>query len=155
MIRGEMGRVLQEVVIGTQRQRRERARRDLEGNLAERELQYQLPVRGNAADVLGWGEIELEFEWEFHYAPAQRESDLDWPHMTYGAQIDSGGPVALFCCVTGWAVDERTDAITGCALAVAALGDGDFAGLLHVSFQGFAISRDDFDDTDLTTGTDT
>jgi hypothetical protein len=155
-IRGEMSRMLQEVVISTDRLGRERTERDTEGALLERELQFQLPIRGRAEQLLGWGEIELEFEFEFYYAPAQRDSDLDWPQMTYGYQISSGGPVGVFCCVTGWVVDERTDAVTGCKLAVSAIGDSqDFTGLVHVSFQGYAISRDDFDDTDLNFGTDT
>lgn len=155
-VRGEMVRTVQSIQIGTALDIQKRADQDLELDMQEIDLQYQLPVSGTAGDASEWETVELDFEWEFFYAPSNRDSDLAYPHMTYGAYVP-GVPVALFACVNVWKVDTDTDAITGVVLAVTALGNQvDFAGSLHLNFQGYALSRDDFSDSsDLETGVDT
>lgn len=178
-IRGEMIRTLQSIQIGTALALSSKRGRDDELDMHDIDLQYQLPISGVATSIIGWGQIALEFEWQFHYAPANRDSRLVWPNFTYGAYIP-GSPVGVLACVTDWMIDDDTNAIVGAELAVGAISGGTaeapasanpdttgdatpsaaqvgaaFQGQLHVNFQGWAMSRDDFSDTpDLETGAD-
>lgn len=186
-IRGEMIRTLQSIQIGTALALSGKRSRDDELDMHDIDLAYQLPISGVATSIIGWGQIEIEFEWQFHYAPANRDSRLVWPNFTYGAYIPSSlaegstiVPVGVLACVMDWMIDQDTNAIVGAVLAVGALGTGTaedpasanpdttedstpsaaqvgtpFQGQLHVNFQGWAMSRDDFSDTpDLETGAD-
>lgn len=155
---GALGRAVQHVTVGTVLGMRERADRDAEVDLHELDLQYQLEVSGDAGTIVAWAEIPVEFEeWEFHYAPANRESDLVWPQMTYGAHIDRGGPVGIFAHVSAWTQREETGAIVGAIVQVGAIADAlkPFGGTVHVTFQGYGMSRDDLADSpDLEAGTE-
>ena len=156
-VRGEMVRTLQEIQIGAPLSMAQRLARNAEMDLHEIDLQYQVAITGVSGNVPGWGTIQIEFEWEFHYAPIQRDSRLEVPHFTYGAYVPFGGPVAVQACVVEWAVDLDTDAITGALVALAALGSGEeFNGSAHLTFQGLALLREDFSDSsDLEIGDDT
>jgi hypothetical protein len=174
-IRGEMVRTLDSIQIGAALAMQKKRDRDDELAMHEIDLQYQLPINGIATSIIGWGTIEIEFEWEFHYAPANRDSRLVFPHMTYGAYVPPPAPpIAVLACVTDWMIDPDTNAIVGAIIAVGAFasvapptttdGSSDtpaeqgvtWKGHLHVSFQGWAMGRDDFSDTpDLESGDDT
>lgn len=152
-----MVRTVQSIQIGNALDMQKKVDQDLEMNMQEIDLQYQLPVSGIASDTsTPWATVELDFEWEFYYAPGNRDNDLAWPHMTYGAYVP-GSPVAVIAAVTAWKIDPDTDAITGAIVGITAFGENTpFEGVLHVTFQGWAMSRDDFADaSDLETGVDT
>ena len=155
-VRGEMIRTLQDIQIGAPLAMQQRLARNAELDLHEIDLQYQVAISGTAGTTPGWGEVVIEFEWEFHYAPSQRDSELEIPHFWWGAYIPTGGPVAVQACVTEWEQDLDTDAITGAVVSLAALGAGEeFNGWAHLSFQGLALLREDFsDNADLEIGDD-
>lgn len=149
-VAGHLDRAVAQLQIGHVRSMQRRERQNQEYGLQELDLQYQLPVSGRASPSPGWGAVELNFEWSFHYAPANRDSDLEVPHVTFGAYITKGAPVALHACVTDWKVEQANEGITGCTIQVAAFASSpvgrDFAGFLHANVQGYATSRDDLSD---------
>lgn len=158
-VRGQMIETVQSIHIGAVLDVEKRKQRNDELDMHEIDLQYQMPVEGTSGDLTStWASIEIDFEWEFHYAPGNRENDLGVPQFTYGAVAGPDRiPVALLACVTEWKIDEDTKAINGCFLSAVAYGPArPIKCQLHVTFQGYAMSRDDFSDaSDLETGDDT
>lgn len=148
-VRGSLSRADAAINIRRVFSMQEKERQKLEMGMQELELQYQVAVSGTAAAALAFSTVELEFEWEFHYAPAQRDSDLEFPHMTFGSYLDSPLPVLLTASVKEWKEDKSTDGIIGATLFIGALSPGedtDFDGAIHLTFQGFAASREAEDD---------
>lgn len=142
---GSMIRAVHEITIGAAKATEKRDRQLSELGFQEIDLQYQLPIQGEGTDIPVFDTVEINFEWEFHYAPAQRDSDLEVPHMTYGAYLTDGS-AGIFANVKSWKANPANDGITGCTIQVGAIGNQNFAGWLHVTFQGFAMSRDDLSD---------
>lgn len=142
-------RTLGAIHVGSQRAMEKKRRQDEEYDLREIELQYQLPIDGEAGVLLAWTPepVRIAFEWGFHYAPMQRDSELELPHFTYGAYLVSETPVGISACVSGWEEDEANGAITAALVSVGAHGGtGEpipFRAFLHATFQGFATSLDE------------
>jgi hypothetical protein len=154
-------RTLNSIHIGAVKSMQEKTRQDSEYDLTEIELQYQIAVSGEASAVLAWADpVTLAFEWGFHYAPMQRDSELELPHFTYGGYIVTETPVALLAVVKSWKEDPDNGAITGADVSIGFLAgpvapgdDGTgavaleqtvtFQGFLHASFQGLAQSLDE------------
>lgn len=143
-----MQRVVQELTVGHVRSAQKLKAQNEQLALQEVELQYQLPINGRASKVISWDSVKFDFEWDFHTAPGQRDSDLELPQMTYGAYIPRGGPVGVFACVRDYKENEKTGAVNGATVAIGVIADGstEFRGFLNVTFQGFAMSNDAFDD---------
>lgn len=157
-------RALSSLSIGAVQSMQRKRKQDSEYDLIEVELQYQIAVTGDAGIYLAWAmPVTIDFEWGFHYAPMQRDSELELPHFTYGAYVVTPTPVGVLACVSGWHEEPRNGAITGVDLSIgfvrgqggvvaddgaaadAAVGDATipFKGTLHASFQGLAQSLDD------------
>lgn len=147
-VRGGMGRAVQHIQIGAAKAVDRRRKLSEEIGLQEVDLQYQLPIEGDAFSTPAFGEVDVDFEWEFHYAPEQRNSDLPVPHVLFGAHIVRGGPVMVSGHVVAWKVDPDTDGVTGAKVSVGVVSDDfrSFAGHLHMNVQGYAQSRDDMSD---------
>lgn len=122
---------------------REEAQKD---GLIEREEQFQIAISGVAEEFLDWQEIELKFGTLFTDATGQRDSELERPQFTYGAEMTLGGPVGILACVTEWKTNERNEVI-GCKLAIGVAASDQsqkFKGYLHASFQGFGLPQNTF-----------
>ncbi len=116
--------------------------------LAETEQQFQLPLAGTATANMSFGTADLEFSVDFFDAPEQRDSPLSEPQFTFGAFIDPTeqtdnptGAVLVCACVSEWVRDTR-GAITGAKVTIGtcvpgALGQFDFTGTVHLTFQGY------------------
>lgn len=122
-----------------------------EQGLSETDQQYQFQISGTAATLAAFTTLPITFDFPFHYAPGQRDSDLETPHMTYGFVCDAF--VMLSAHVVDWTQDEDTGAYTAATVAVgclSAVSDLDFTGVVHMTFQGFS-APDDTDTSDLET----
>ncbi len=124
--------------------------------LLEREIQYQLPVGGTATAEPSeaiWGTVSFNFEHSFpSVSQGMRDSDLETPQVSFGWQLKTGTPVALFASVRNWVYDD-TKNITGVRLSVSALAlgssdDVDFRAVLHLTIQGWGAPTDTFEDTE-------
>lgn len=142
-------RTLHSIHIGSVKSMQAKRQQDTEYDLREIELQYHIPVSGTAGTLLTWAEpVTIPFEWGFHYAPMQRDSELEIPHFTYGAYIVTETPVGLLACVSGWQEEPRNGAITAADVSIGIMGHDeaaliDFQGYVHASFQGLAQSLDE------------
>lgn len=142
-------RTLHTIHVGAVQSMQRKQQQDTEYDLIEIELQYHVPIQGSAGTLLTWTEpVSVEFEWGFHYAPMQRDSDLELPHFTYGAYVVTETPVGLLACITGWQEERRNGSITGADVSIGVIGHDpaapvDFQGYVHASFQGLAQSRDE------------
>lgn len=122
--------------------------------LIERDEQFQIAVSGVAEEFVTWEEVSLRFGNLFTDATGQRDSDLERPHFTYGAETIVGGPVGLLACVTEWTTNERNETI-GCKLGIGVLATDratKFRGFVHANFQGFGLPRNTFIPEDVGTG---
>jgi len=145
---GDAQRVLQKLTIGvTQaRERRDATARQL--GMRELEQQFQFPISGQAGTTIAWDSMGCDFDYPFYFAPGQRDSDLEVPHMTYGVVLEGGTPVAIVACVTGWKRDNTDDSYTGATVAVGAFSPGasapiQYGGAIHISFQGYGALLED------------
>lgn len=114
--------------------------RAAEDGLAEYDQQFQIPIRGTAASTLAWTEQRVDFETLFYDASEQRDSSYPVPQFTYGSVIESGAPAMIAACVVEWKRNRR-QAIHAAIVAIGVLGDGDFDGYLHATFQGYGQSE--------------
>jgi hypothetical protein len=129
----------------------DRAQKD---GLIEREEQFQIAISGIAEEFLDWQVVEIKFGTMFVDATGQRDSELERPHFTCGAEITQGDPVGIMACVTEWKVTDRNETI-GCKLAIGVAASDQrvkFAGFLHANFQGFGLPRNTFMPEDIGTG---
>lgn len=111
-------------------------RRAIEDGLAEYDQQFQIPIRGVGSSSLAWTEQRVDFETVFFDASEQRDSSYPVPQFTYGATIESGEPAMIAACVREWKRDKR-QAIHAAIIAIGVIGDGEFVGYLHATFQGY------------------
>lgn len=148
--KGTIVRTLQSISIGATQAMKQRDARNRELGLNEEDIQYHVLIEGTASLVPAFSTKELDFEWEFHSAPGQRDSDLWMPHFTFGSYIHTGGPLIVTACVVTWEENPDNGGITGADVGIGVMGDSatpvPFGGYVHLNFQGFAISRDDMED---------
>ena len=116
--------------------------------LAEVDQQFQVDISGVAYDTPAFVTTEIAFDFPFHYAPGQRDSDLERPHFTYGTEVD--GPAMLTVSVTAWEIDAATGAYIGATVQISALSATElgFNGKVHLNFQGVSAA-DEVETTDL------
>lgn len=157
--KGSIIRTLQAVQIGTTQAMQKRDQRNRELGLNEVDVQYHVVIDGTASLTPAFATIDLDFEWEFHSAPSQRDSELWMPHFTDGAYIHQGGPLIVSCAVMSWDENPDNGGISGATVSIgvqnASIEATPFGGYAHLTFQGFAISRDDMEDNpDLIEGDD-
>lgn len=156
---GSVIRTLQAIQIGSTKAMQQRETRNRELGLNEIDVQYQVTVEGTASLVPAFSPIDLDFEWEFHHAPSNRDSDLWMPHVSVGSYIHQGGPLIVSACVLSWDENPDNGGITGGTVGIGVMGASatpeQFGGYVHLTFQGYAISRDDMEDNpDLIEGED-
>lgn len=139
---GAMQRALTGLTIGVAKQMRAREQRDREMGFAEIEQQFQVKITGTAGGAFGFESATISFDYPFYYAPGQRDSELDRPHMTFGGEASTA--VAISAVVTGWDVDAESGAIQGAVVAIGVSGaEVDYTGVVHLNFQGFAALGED------------
>lgn len=145
----QLQRAMSEITLQAVQSTRERDARDYQMGLGEHEEQFQIPLTGTAGRTPGFAEIEIGFDHHFFYAPAQRDSDLDRPHFTFGSECAE--PVIIQACVKEWNIRESNGAIRGATLRVSVMAAGTVAfedAVLNVTFQGFA-ALDEVETEDL------
>lgn len=136
-------RAVADLTLGVAKSTEARRQRDRELGLAETEQQFQIPVSGTASTLPGFSFLAVFFDFPFHYAPGQRDSDLQEPHMTFGSKCNAD--VTLNAHVRDWYIDSDTGGYTGAVVvvsALAAVAGTDFTGSVHVTFQGFSAPDD-------------
>lgn len=136
-------RSISDLTLGASKARDRVIRRNKEMGLSEVMLQFQTPVSGTAAGSVGFATTTLTFDYNFYYAPGNRDSDLERPQFWFGVEID--GEVFVSCAVTSWETDVDTGATTGATVRLGVMSGGDiadFTGVLHSTFQGFGAIND-------------
>lgn len=141
-------RAIADLTIGVAKATKARQDRVDQLGLQETYLQYQLPIGGTAGTLPGFATQAITFDFPFHYAPGQRDSDLEVPHFTHGSEVD--GDVSVSTSVRSWDIDSDTGAILGATIGVSTIAAVEFVtfeGFVHVTFQGFCTPEDTPDDT--------
>jgi hypothetical protein len=139
---GSIGRLLHDMTVGTIQAIRGKDASDAQGKLREIEQQFQVAISGTAIATPAFTPVTLNFDYPFYYAPAQRDSNLEFPHFLFGSHTNPA--VGIHASVTEWLHDETNGSIIGAVVQVAAIGEGAFTGFLHASFQGLgALAEED------------
>jgi hypothetical protein len=147
-------KALHGITLGTVTNLQKAQEESAKDGLIERDEQFQIAISGVAEEFLDWQEVELKFGNLFTDATGQRDSELERPHFTYGAEITVGSPVGIMACVTEWKTNERNE-VLGCKLAIGVAASDQsvkFKGYLHANFQGFGLPRNTFLPEDIGTG---
>jgi hypothetical protein len=147
-------KALKGITIGAAKDLRKAEERAYADGLIEREEQFQVAISGSAEEFLDWQIVELKFGTMFVDASGQRDSELERPHFTYGAEIETPTPVGILACVLEWLTTARNETI-GCKLAIGVAASDRavrFKGFLHANFQGFGQPRNSFMPEDIGTG---
>lgn len=139
----QLERSLAAVTIGMVRQRTAHERNRRDNALQEIEQQFQTPFSGEAGTALSDDDQRFSFTFDspFVYAPGNRDSDLDVPQFSFGAQVR--GAVQLTGHVTEWIRDPGRGVVTGASVRLVAHAPGvttpvPFSGVAHFTFQGYA-----------------
>lgn len=119
--------------------------------LAEVFQQYQIEVSGTSGTG-AFVDADINFQEVLYYAPLQRNSKTEDPHVTHGVSVDSGeARFAVY--VVRWLLDQNAN-YTGAVvrIGVEQLGYAPasaFAATIHITFQGLGVPVEDagFDDT--------
>jgi len=139
---GHLERALRELTIGAVQAGRAHDQLNRTMGATELDLQYQLEISGKADTVIALTTKSIDFEIDFFYAPGNRDSDLERPHMIFGGEADA--PVALSATVVAWHEDPDSGAVTGADVAIGACAPTltPFTGKVHITFQGWGLVRD-------------
>lgn len=143
-------RVLGRLTIGTVKDREAQVARTADSKLREELFEFQLAFAGNANDHIGWQPARCVFPAPMVSAPLQRDVDLDAPQFWSGYQLySSSAPVVMVAYVQDWDTDD-SDYFTGASCQIGAyvpggVEDVEFAGIVHLTFQGYSgpILEDD------------
>lgn len=144
-------RALGKVTVTHVKQREALLARHAASKLAEELFQYQLGFAGKANARPAWQPLEVQFPAPMIPAPMQRDSDLEVPQFTFGYHLyAAAAPVVVMGHVSQWMLDDA-DYTVGAQLQIGAYTPADnnnidFAGYVHLTFQGFSgpmLSDDD------------
>lgn len=140
---GAVGRLLHDITIGTIQAVRSKDASDAQNEMREIEQQFQVAISGVAGAVPAFEGATLQFDVPFYYAPGQRDSDLEFPHFTYGSHTNPA--VGVHATVSEWVHDETNGSVIGAVVQIGAVGLGEeFTGFAHLTFQGFgALAEED------------
>lgn len=133
---GAEGRALHALTVGLLSPDRAKQIHRAKSKLDEVMMQFQFDIAGTATSSLVFASVDVVFDYPLHYAPGQRDSELDHPHFHYGSYTP-GNPVGIHATVTAWNRDPATGAFIGATVGVGVIGSGAFTGRVHLSFQGY------------------
>lgn len=135
-------RAIADLTVGVAKSTEARRRREAELGLTESWQQFHVPLSGSAGTLPSFVYVDVEFDYGFHYAPGQRDSDLERPHFSFGSECD--GEVDLGANVSEWNVDSDTGAYLGATVRLSAIAadETSFTGTAHLTFQGFSAPDD-------------
>jgi hypothetical protein len=131
---------LRAMTLGTLQAYNERqAARETDG-IGEIDQQFQLTIAGKAGPKAIWETTEVPFDAPFIDGSEDRNAPFLYPLFTFGSVVTQGSKLVIVCNVTAWHTDE--DYVNGCTIEIgifrpAGGGIGDFAGELHLNFQGW------------------
>lgn len=135
-IEGAVGRLLDAITVGAPQKMRRKDALEAQHKLREIEQQFQFEISGVATKTLTFEEVTVPFDYNYYYAPGQRESNLDFPHFTFGSQTNPS--VGVHATISQWMRDQPDGSINGAVVAVGAHGNNQaFTGVVHLTFQGF------------------
>lgn len=148
---GALSRSIAALAFDTAKQVKEDEEDRVRESLAEYMQQFQVPIKGTIGGTPGWANLTLDFDIPMLRSPAQRAVPFDKPTVSIGSVIETGVDGILTAYVRRWIEDEVE--VNGALMRVGlyapeATVEVAFAGVLHVTFQGFGAIRDDIDDFD-------
>lgn len=115
----------------------------------EYDQQVQVDLSGQAYDAWGFADIPVTWEHPFVYSPLQRDPPFATPHVS--SHIEWTGPLAALVVgtahVMSW-LQSPEGWFIGATVRVAVSAPGSttpvaFAGVLHMTFQGYAYPTDE------------
>lgn len=150
--RGRLDRAMRGLTIGVAKSEQDFLKQSQIEALNEVEEQFQIQVSGRAEEFPIWDSTDVGFDTRFIDATGQRPSPFDKPHMTYGYEITSKEPVGIFVCVLGWKTNKRNECVGAkLAMGVAATDlSTKFKGAVHVTFQGYGATGENYGGQGLT-----
>lgn len=149
-------RVLQRVTVSHVKLREQMLARAAANELREEMFQYQIGIAGKANAIVAWQPVSVDFPSPMVSAPMQRDSDLEVPQFFFGYHLyNSEAPVVVVAHVSSWSQDD-SDYTTGAQVQIgsytpASNDNVEFAGYVHLTFQGFSGPTLDDDDSQGTT----
>lgn len=139
---GALSRAVAHITVDALRTQRARKHKDRQMGIDEIDAQFILTVEGTASAILGFGSIEVRFDHAFFHAPGQRDSDLETPVFTSGAE--SANNVVLIAKINEWLADPDDGSIIGAVVGIGAMGSaGAYTGYVHCNFQGYGALREE------------
>lgn len=138
---GALTRAVAHITVDAIHSERARKRKDREMGADEIDAQFILAVKGTATSIPGFGSVTVPFDHSFFYAPGQRDSDLETPVFTSGAESFSN--VMLVAKVEEWLVNDDDGSIVGAVVGIGVIGSGNYSGYVHCNFQGYGALRED------------
>lgn len=162
---GALGRAVVGVTLDQDRAKERRAgnvRADAAGELI---YEHHVTFSGKATRSIVWDTLHLDFSVSFYPAQYQRDPPFELPTFWCGIDLSNSPTLVLITAVVrGWDMDEA-GAITGATVAVGACVPGadgdpagglppqvvDYAGTLHLHFQGYGAPVEDDSNTDVGT----
>jgi hypothetical protein len=135
-------RAISDLTLGVAKSRQRKLQRDAEMGLRERLLQYQSVISGQATPGIAYAEVSVDFDYDFYYAPGNRDSDLARPQFWFGLEVNK--QVLASAQVRSWVDDDNTGATIGAVveLAIMATVLTKYSGVLHMTFQGYGALND-------------
>lgn len=146
--KGAVERALAQIVVGAVKSTREHDALNREMGFAEVEQQYQVPIEGTVGVVPIFVSVDIEFDYPMHFAPGQRDSELDRPHFWASAEMDRD--IMVTAIVREWNVNSNNGAYIGATVKIALVAGAtvNYTGRIHLTFQGWGA----LDETDSPEG---
>ncbi len=139
---GALTRAVAHITVDAIQAQKSRKRKDRQMGVDEIDAQFILTVEGTASPTLGFGAVTVPFDHAFFHAPGQRDSDLETPVFTSGAE--STEDVILVAKVNEWLVDDDDGSVIGAVVGIGVMGiAGAYSGYVHCNFQGFGALREE------------
>lgn len=161
---GSLSRSAESLTLGLVRKLAQLEAEYDEIGLRQANQNFQIDVKGEASSGFGWTWMDLDFIFPFSYAPLRNESDIVFPHFTYGTYFpledeetgepldgDDNTPAGVFAVVSHYYRDADSDKFTGARVYFgigAASTEIAVAASVHLTFQGFVTSDEEEDDLD-------
>lgn len=110
----------------------------------------QIPCSGIAWREPTWAKFDIRWQVPFlnNIDRSRTDSDLDKPHFTTGAELQSDANVILTAQVRSWTTDPETGWLVGaqvrvCAWCPQARKKHPWTGVIHLSFTGYGAPSED------------
>jgi hypothetical protein len=153
---GALARSLRTMTVGTVQAHQELRDAYAADSLGELDMQFQVPVTGEAAAKIGWVKVNVEFAAPLIAADDERQSPYSDPLFTSGFVLLTEDPVLHSVYVRRWVLDTAdVDYYTGAEVRIGIWSPTPkrvpFKAEAHLNFQGYGTPNEPLTDEDENT----